>query len=147
MSLADIKALPVGDIAEKDSVLLMWVTDPFLELSFEVLKSWGFRYKTVGFYWVKTGKSGKPCIGQGYWTRANPEQCLLATRGNPKRIAKNVERLIVAPRREHSRKPDEQYDRIQRLVGGPYCELFARQRWPGWETWGNQTDKFEPGPQ
>jgi len=78
----------------------------------------------------------------GYWTRANPEQCLLATRGHPKRIGRDVRRWIDAPRREHSRKPDEIYERIERLVDGPYLEMFARQTRDGWDAWGNETDKF-----
>jgi MT-A70 len=72
-------------------------------------------------------------FGLGFWTRANPEQCLLATRGNPKRINRDVAELIIAPLREHSRKPGEVYDRVERLVAGPYCELFARQHRPGWD--------------
>lgn len=129
-----------------DCVLLMWVTDPFLEKGFEVIKAWGFTYKTVGFYWAKTlypaGDDdpilpGHFPIGTGYWTRANPEQCLLATRGRPKRVNADVRKLIVAPRREHRRKPDEAYERIERLCSGPYLELFARTARPGWDSWGS----------
>jgi N6-adenosine-specific RNA methylase IME4 len=81
-------------------------------------------------------------MGSGYWTRANSEVCLLATRGNPKRLDAGVRQAIVEPRRQHSRKPDCVHDRIERLVAGPYLELFARQRRPNWDCWGNQTDKF-----
>lgn len=81
-------------------------------------------------------------MGTGYWTRANPEQCLLFTRGSPKRLSASIEKLIVSPRREHSRKPDEIYERIEKLVGGPYLELFSRQERAGWKTWGNQVGKF-----
>jgi N6-adenosine-specific RNA methylase IME4 len=105
---------------------------------------WGFAYKTVGLYWVKTNKKSPGYFtGMGYWGRCNPEVAFLFTRGKPKRLNADVPKLIVAPRREHSRKPDEQYDRIERLVAGPYCELFARQQRPGWSSWGNQIDKFE----
>lgn len=155
MKLADIAALPVKDLAAPDCVLFMWTTDVHLEQSFEVIRGWGFKFKTVGLYWVKTNKDGTPFTGMGYWTRANPEQCLfatgeedaqclLATRGRPKRVAKNVPRLIQAPRREHSRKPDETHERIEALVDGPYLELFARESRPGWTTWGNQATKFDP---
>lgn len=145
LSLEEIKAIPVKDFADKDCVLLIWVTDPFLEKGFEVIKSWGFTYKTVGFYWVKsnalTDVNGRPVhsapssfpIGTGYWTRANPEQCLLATHGSPHRLNADVRKLIISPRREHSRKPDETYERIERLCEGPYLELFARQIRPGWD--------------
>lgn len=81
----------------------------------------------------------------GYWTRSNSEVCLLATRGSPKRMAADVRQAIIAPKREHSRKPDGIHERIERLVGGPYLELFARQRRPGWDCWGNETDKFSDG--
>jgi N6-adenosine-specific RNA methylase IME4 len=75
---------------------------------------------------------------QGYWTRANPEACWLATRGAPKRLHADVRQLIVAPIMEHSRKPDEAYERIERLVEGPYLELYARRPRPGWTSWGNE---------
>lgn len=156
MSFDDIKALDVTSMAAKDCVLLMWVTDPFLEKGFELIKAWGFTYKTVGFYWMKLNRSEalKPYspgwdeksffTGMGYWSRANPEQCLLATRGSPKRINKDVRRLIISPVREHSRKPDETYDRIERLCHGPYLELFARNQHAGWSAWGNEVTKFNP---
>jgi N6-adenosine-specific RNA methylase IME4 len=101
---------------------------------------------TVGFHWVKTNKNGKDFFcGLGYWTRANPEQCLLAVRGKPTRLAKDVRRLIVAPRREHSRKPDEAYGLVERLVPGPYLELFARQSRPGWDAIGEEAGLFDNG--
>jgi N6-adenosine-specific RNA methylase IME4 len=77
-------------------------------------------------------------MGQGYWTRANPEDCWLATRGHPKRLHADVRQFITAPVAEHSRKPDEIYERIERLVDGPYLELYARRDRPGWMTWGNE---------
>lgn len=136
-------------------VLLLWAVDPLLPEALEVGKHWGFTYKTVGFYWAKTRRNNgannkRPHVktrpypmGTGYWTRANPEQCLLFTRGEPKRLSAGVEKLIVSPRREHSRKPDELYERIEKLTPGPYLELFARNKRPGWSSWGNQTEKFE----
>lgn len=84
-----------------------------------------------------------PRMSMGYWTRKQTEQCWLFTRGKPKRLSKGVRQVIRDPRREHSRKPDEQYARIEALVGGPYLELFARQQRPGWTSWGNQVEKFE----
>ena len=105
----------------------------------ELIASWGFEYKTVGFYWVKKNKAGEGFFtGRRHWMWANPEQCLLATRGKPARLAKDVKRLVIAPRREHSPKPDQVRERIERLVPGPYLELFARETKPGWECWGNQ---------
>jgi N6-adenosine-specific RNA methylase IME4 len=153
MTLADIKALPVAEWAAPDCVLLLWATDPLLPRALEVIQSWGFSYKTVGFYWAKLNKGAKNkaideasfFTGLGFWTRANPEQCLLATRGHPKRTAGNVRKLVVSPRREHSRKPEEIYDRIEALCPGPYLEMFARLSRPGWESWGVQTGLFDNG--
>ena len=145
MSLDDIKAYPLQEYAADNCVLFLWVTDPMLAHGLDVIKSWGFVYKTVAFYWCKTRKyavepwsySDFP-IGTGYYTRANPEQCLLATRGYPQRRFADVRKLIVSPRREHSRKPDEVYQRIERLCPGPYLELFARNQSEGWHATGSE---------
>jgi N6-adenosine-specific RNA methylase IME4 len=130
--------------AAPDCALFMWVTDPLLPFGLEVMRAWGFEYKTVAFTWAKTGKHDASTfpIGTGYWTRANPEMCLFGTRGKPKRKSRAVRQLITAPRREHSRKPDEIYDRIEALVDGPYLEMFARNRRPGWSSMGLEIDKF-----
>jgi N6-adenosine-specific RNA methylase IME4 len=160
LSIDDIKAFPVAEWAARDAVLLLWATDPLLQRALEVIEAWGFTYKTVGFYWVKLNKSADPIslgdgpllaagdffTGLGFWTRANPEPCLLATRGHPKRVAGDVQKLLIAPRREHSRKPDEAYARIERLLPGPYLELFARQSRLGWDGFGNQEALFDRGP-
>lgn len=149
MTFKDILALPVEKLARKDSVLLMWATDPFLEKAFEVIHAWGYKYATVGFYWVKLNPNPGPdmfpryFMGTGYYTRANPEQCLLATRGSGLlRMDKGVRKLIVSERREHSRKPDEVYERIDRLFGTAITklELFARQRAPGWDVFGDEVE-------
>lgn len=139
MSIDEIKALPVRRITTKDAVLLLWTTDPHLEVALAVAKAWGFKYKTVGFTWTKENKVSPGWFtGMGYWTRANPEMCLLCTSGAPKRTHKDVRQLIVAKRREHSRKPDEMYKRIERLVAGPYLELFGRSEAVGWDVWTNE---------
>jgi len=144
MSLKDICNLPISKIANDNSVLLMWVVDPLLDKAFEVINAWGFKYKTVGFTWAKTNRKSMGFFtGLGYWTRGNPEMCLLATKGKPKRISKSVPQLVVEQRREHSRKPDIMYNHIENLLEGPYIELFARTQRSGWDSWGNQTDKFK----
>lgn len=143
MSLSDLKNIPVSSWVADDSVLILWAIDPMLPQALELMEAWKFKYKTVAFYWVKTNVDGTPFTGMGYWTRACPEQALLGTRGNPKRLSKSVRRLITAPRREHSRKPDEVIDRIEQLVDGPYLELFARTTRPGWDAWGNEVGKFD----
>lgn len=156
MGLTDIKAMPVAGISATNSVLLLWAVDCMIPYALAVGAAWGFKFKTVAFTWAKLLKSwdedspnipsttdprderGFWHVGLGYWTRGNPESCLLFTRGTPRRRSAAIRQLIVAPRREHSRKPDEQYERIEALVGGPYVELFARHRRPGWMAWGNQ---------
>jgi N6-adenosine-specific RNA methylase IME4 len=143
MSLDDIAALPVSKIAAKDSILLLWAIDPMLDVAFNIIKAWDFKFKTVGFYWVKENiKSAGYFTGLGYYTRANPEQCLLATRGTGlKRKDRSVRRLIVAPRGRHSEKPIEAYRRIERLFGKvSRLELFARQRRAGWDAFGNEVE-------
>ena len=137
------------------SARLLWACDPLLDKAFEVLAAWGFTFKTVGFYYVKVARGLRPVTGMGYWTRANPEICLLGTRGKPERLSKGVQRLILeltfedkvilAPRTEHSEKPLEAYDRIEKLVAGPYLELFARHARPGWHQWGNEVGKTGGG--
>lgn len=142
MEMADVADLPVPDLAAKDSVLLLWTVDCMIPQALEIGQHWGFTFKTVAFTWIKRTKTDSFHIGLGYWTRGNPEQCLLFTRGSPKRQSASVRQLIDAPRREHSRKPDEQYGRIETLLPGPYLELFARTERPGWDSWGDQTSRF-----
>lgn len=148
MSEDEISALPVCELAANDCVLFMWVCWPTLEQSLRLLKAWNFTYKTCAFSWMKADQyrlfalEEDVRMGLGYWTRSNSEVCLLATRGKPKRSAADIRQGIIEPIREHSRKPDCVHERIERLVAGPYVELFARQRRPNWDCWGNQTDKF-----
>jgi N6-adenosine-specific RNA methylase IME4 len=140
-----------GSLAARDCVLLTWATWPLLRQALELIEIWGFAYKTCGFDWTKADASQLDmfrddtdvAIGMGYWTRSNTEPCLLATRGKPKRLNADVRQGIVEPRREHSRKPDCVHERIERLVAGPYLELFARQRRPGWSAWGNEVGKYD----
>ena len=132
--------LPINNIADVDCTLFLWVTDPFLEKSFKLIKKWGFTYKTVAFTWAKKNKTNDNFfMGLGYWTRSNPEMCLLATKGKPKRFFKNVKQLIIDIRREHSRKPDIVRTNIVNLCGDlPRIELFARQEAKGWDNFGNE---------
>ena len=136
----DIQALPVLSLCDKNCVLFLWVTFPCLEEGLELIKKWGFEYKTCAFVWVKKNtKSDSYFFGNGYWTRANAELCLLATKGKPKRISKSVRQICDSRIREHSRKPDEIRNRIVELLGDlPRIELFARQYCTGWDCWGNE---------
>lgn len=146
MPFDEIAALPVANVAAKDCALFMWVVDSHLDEAFRLGEAWGFKFKTRAFTWRKLTSTGTAKIGMGYWTRKQTEMCWLFTKGAPKRLDKGVREIIDAQRREHSRKPDEQYDSIQRLVGGPYLEMFARTAHPGWTSWGNQVDKFVQPP-
>ena len=137
--LADIR-IPAAD----DCALFLWAVDSHLDQAIALMGEWGFKFKTIAFVWVKTCKSDptKPRMGMGLWTRKQSEICLMGTRGKVSRRDKGVRQVLMSPRREHSRKPDEVYGRIERLVDGPYLEMFARQRRPGWDAVGNETDKF-----
>lgn len=140
MSIEDIKKLPIKNISNNDCILFMWVTMPKLNECFEVIKEWGFNYKTCAFTWIKQNrKSNSLFWGMGRWTRANAELCLIATKGKPKRKSAKVHSVIISKIREHSRKPDETRDRIIELCGDiPRIELFARQTVEGWDCWGNE---------
>jgi N6-adenosine-specific RNA methylase IME4 len=154
MSVEDIAALPVRDVAADDSLLFMWGAWPKLFEAKTVMDGWGFEFKTCAFVWVKTNKRTNPdqasffpvdsfdsFWGMGRWTRANTEFCLLGTRGKPKRESAGVHQIIYAPIAEHSRKPDETRDRILALAGDvPRVELFARRTAPGWDLWGNEVE-------
>ena len=150
MTPKDLAALPVASLATGDCALFLWVSWPLLLEALDIINSWRFTYKTCAFSWMKARVSqidlfrddADSLMGMGYWTRANSEVCLLATRGKPKRLNADVRQGIIEPRREHSRKPDCVHDRIERLVAGPYLELFARTQRPGWTEWGNEVGKF-----
>ena len=137
-----IRALPVGDLAAPDCALFLWGTWPTLLRDVpELLRAWGFEYKSCAFLWVKANpKGGGFFTGLGYYTRANTEPCLLAIRGRKPVAAHNVPQVIYSPIRAHSQKPDETYSRIEALYPGQrYLELFARRRGgESWATWGNQ---------
>ena len=135
MSIDDIRNLPVRELADKNCILFMWVTFPTLREAFSVIDAWGFTYKTVAFAWVKQNKKTSSLFwGMGYWTRANVELCLLATKGSPKRHSANVHQVVFAPIAEHSKKPDIIREKIVELAGDlPRIELFARQSPTGWD--------------
>jgi len=158
MDLEDIKAMNVGHLVGRDGVLFLWVTNPMLPQGLEVMAAWGFQFKAVGFTWAKCTKQGLAAnpvqpipddfnwrMNNGYWTRQNTEMCLIGVMGDIARnqIATNVRELVIAPLGDHSQKPPETYDRIERLVHGPYLELFGRNEREGWDTFGNEVGKYE----
>jgi N6-adenosine-specific RNA methylase IME4 len=143
MSIDDICALPVANLASDDCVLLCWATWPTIFQTERVINSWGFKYSGLAWEWIKKNPvTGKYSFGTGYGSRKNLEPCLLARRGKPVLKSKSIRDFMYAARREHSRKPDEQYERIESMYNGPFIELFARQSRPNWISWGNQIDRF-----
>ena len=138
MNIQDIYDLPVKEIADKDCILFLWVTFPLLQEGLETIKKWGFKYKGCAFTWVKRNKKSDSYFwGCGYWTRANSEICLLATKGKPSRVSRSVHNIVDTKIEEHSKKPAVVRDRIVELCGDlPRIELFARQSVLGWDCWG-----------
>jgi len=145
MSKEDIESLPIREIADKNAVLFLWVTYPTLEQGLELVRKWGFTYKTCGFSWVKLNKkSNTDFVGLGYYTRANNEICLLCTKGKPlKRLDRSVRQIIMSHVEEHSKKPAQVRERIVKLFGDlPRIELFARQYADGWDCWGDEVCRY-----
>lgn len=146
MTLSDIKALPVQDLAADPCILFLWGTWPLMPQWMPVIESWGFTYKTLAFDWVKQyPKSGKICMGAGAYTRSNAEVCLLAVRGKGAQLIQNrgIRNVQMAPREQHSVKPQLFRDLIVQLVGDiPRIELFSRVNAPGWDAWGDEVGKF-----
>jgi N6-adenosine-specific RNA methylase IME4 len=142
MRIEEICALPVGELAATDSALFLWATFPMLTEALQVIKAWGFTFKTVAFVWLKQNRKAATWFyGLGFWTRGNAEICLFATKGHPKRRDNRVHQFIISPIEGHSKKPDEARDKIVRLMGDlPRVELFARQAPPGWDIWGNEVN-------
>lgn len=148
-AICDLKS-SINKIADDNCVLFLWTTFPKLFDAQSVISSWGFKYKTCAFVWVKENKKFNAeraaknegiddFMGQGRWTRQNAEICLLCVRGKPKRLAANVRQIVYAPIGKHSEKPNEIRNRIVQLLGDiPRIELFARQSSAGWDTWGDE---------
>jgi len=142
MSLDQLKALPVGHLAAPDCACVMWGIAPMLDVAIDLLRHYGFTFKTMGG-WAKQSSTGRKWqFGPGYIFRSALEPYIVGTIGSPPVLVHDVRNLIVAPVREHSRKPDEMHANLERLYPGPRVELFARQRRAGWDSWGNEADKF-----
>jgi N6-adenosine-specific RNA methylase IME4 len=142
-SFEALAALPVADYAAADCFLFLWIPPRSVFLARPLMEAWGFKFSGKGFCWAKANESGVGWfMGNGYGTLHNTEDCWLGRRGKPQRKSNAVRELIVAARREPSRKPDAVYSRIEALCDGPYLELFARQQYPGWTCVGNESAKF-----
>lgn len=137
-------SMPVSALAAPDCALFLWACAPSLPQAVAVMQGWGFRFVTAGG-WAKRTATGKPVFPTGYVWRGTLEFLLVGAIGNPRFVSRSERNLIEAPRREHSRKPDAIYGLVERLIPrGPHAELFARQAWPGWESWGDERGKFQP---
>jgi N6-adenosine-specific RNA methylase IME4 len=152
MPFAELAALPVKELAAPTGChLFIWTSGPFLLQAIGLIEAWGFKYSTRAFTWLKTKRSWEPGnpllesdfpVGLGLTTRSQTEIVLLARRGNCRRQRKDIRELILAPRREHSRKPDEFYTRVEAYCEGPFVDLFAREHRPGWDAFGDEIGKF-----
>jgi len=144
MSVKEICDLPIKELSDENCLLFLWVTFPCLKEGLEVMEKWGFKYTSIGFTWVKLNTNGSPFFGIGFYTKSNAEICLIGKKGKVTDlvISNKVSSVILSKRREHSRKPDEARTRIVELCGDvPRIELFARQKFEGWDSWGNETPK------
>ena len=145
MPVDEIAALPVEELGASDSALFAWIPCPHTCVIQRLMAAWGYEFSGLAWSWFKYNrKTDKFAFGTGFTTRKNVELCWLGLRGSPERLRNTERDFIISPRRTHSRKPDEQYAKVERLYPGPYLELFARQRWPSWTSWGDQVDLFQP---
>ena len=143
MSLEEIKELPVSDVTAVNAHLYLWVPNALLPEGLEVMQAWGFRYVS-NIIWAKRRKDGGPDgRGVGFYFRNVTEPILFGVKGSMRTLApgRSTVNMIETRKREHSRKPDEQYDLIESCSPGPYLEMFARYAQPGWSVWGNESDE------
>ena len=149
MGIDELCALPVAELAAPDSALFLWATFPQLPEALRLIKAWGFQYKSVAFVWLKKNRKADSWFyGLGFWTRGNAEVCLLGVspgfKAREQVHSHRVHQVIEAPFEGHSKKPDETRRRIVELLGDvPRLELFARDRAPGWDAWGNEVPPAE----
>ena len=143
MTISEIKNIPIKKITEDDCACFMWVTDSHLKDGIEVLESWGFKYTTIAFNWIKKTNKGNTCVNFAPWTLKSSEICLLGIKGSMGKYKKSnkIRQLIEAERLKHSQKPNEARKRIIELFGDiPRIELFAREKTKGWDVWGNEIE-------
>lgn len=146
MTVEEIAALPVAAHAGEKSHVYLWCPNALLPDGLRIMEAWGFTYKT-NLVWLKVRKDGGPDgRGVGFYFRNVTELVLFGVRGKLRTAqpARKQVNVILAQKREHSRKPSELYEIIEQCSPGPYLELFARERVPGWTQWGNEVDSYEP---
>jgi N6-adenosine-specific RNA methylase IME4 len=145
MTMNELYRLPVGQLAAADCALVMWAYWPLLHEALGLAAAWGFTFKSGGA-WAKRSKSGRSwAFSTGYLMRGASEPFIIATLGRPDFVSRSERNLIVAPVREHSRKPDEMHESLERLFPDVWrCELFARSTRASWDSWGDQVNRFTP---
>ena len=141
MKQEDIESLNVNEIADDNSILFLWVTMPKLQEGLNVIKAWGFEYKTCGFNWIKKNKCGSNFFGVGWYTKSNSELCLIGTKGRSPKVSNSISQIIETVRGKHSEKPNIVREKIIEFCGDiPRIELFARTKVEGWDIWGNEVE-------
>lgn len=146
LTIDQISDLPIQEITDENCILFMWATFPNLPQALQVIESWGFEYKTLGFSWIKKNKNQGYFFGIGHYTKSNCEVCLIAVKGQPKIINDTLSSVLISPIRGHSQKPNIVRNKIVQLMGDlPRIELFARTKVHGWDVWGND-EKLENQP-
>jgi len=155
MTIAELRRLPIPEIAANDSVLWLWSVNALMDDALDLMKHWGFDYKNT-LTWAKTASHGGPSVGMGFWMRGATEHLLLGVKGKPKPLRRNqptwfgaedpdwqdpaFSGALYEPPGRHSAKPDSAYQIIETLTPGPYADIFARQHRPGWTCWGDELD-------
>jgi N6-adenosine-specific RNA methylase IME4 len=153
MTPVELAEMPIQDRLAADAALFLWITGPFLAIGAHIplMEAWGFEPSGMAFVWIKLNPNASPqcfsardlAMGGGFTTRKNAEYCLIGKRGRSVRRSASVHEVIIAPRREHSRKPDAFYDRVIQYSEGPRLELFGRQSRDGFDVWGDQSTLFD----
>lgn len=144
MNNKDICELPIEKIADENCILFLWATFPKMQEALDVIKAWGFEYKTVGFTWIKKNKNGGNFFGVGWYTKSNAEVCLIGVKGKAPKISNSISQMIETVREGHSKKPDIIRNKIVEFCGDiSRVELFARQKTEGWDSIGNDIDGMD----
>ncbi len=150
MTIAQIQAMPVKELAAKNCWVFLWTTGNNLHTAIDCFRAWGVPFSTMAFVWIKTNRTMGQLfydrkswwVGMGHTTRKNAEFCLLGRIGRPARLSRSVQELIIAERREHSRKPEAYYERVVEFCSGPRADIFSREARAGWDSFGDESDKF-----
>jgi N6-adenosine-specific RNA methylase IME4 len=131
----------VDSLADDNSILFLWATFPKIQEALDVMKAWGFEYKTVGFTWIKKNKNLTNFFGVGWYTKSNAEVCLIGVKGKAPKISNRISSVVETIRERHSKKPEIVRQKIVEFCGDiPRIELFAREKTEGWDVWGNEVE-------